>query len=190
MLVGVIIVFVLSQLPLLVLNAWYAIDPEGSYESLKFHTLNSIGVLLIVLNTSTNFLLYCFFGQKFRQTAIEFILNICPNHSKSFHQEKRNFKQKKLALQKQQGTLKTSSSTETNDSKMIKIKAYDFEQQTLIEPSSPFDEIPFSILKEETNLLLPSTSSYINDSNEQEKSELDFKKYSFEDETRVLASEI
>jgi len=82
MLVTVIIVFVLCQLPLLILNAWYAIDPVGSYHSLLFHSLNSIGILLIVCNTSTNFLLYCFFGQKFRQTLIEFILNFLPNHNK------------------------------------------------------------------------------------------------------------
>jgi len=82
MLVTVIIVFVLSQVPLLILNAWHAIDPQGSLNSLIFHSLNVIGVLLIVVNTSTNFLLYCCFGQKFRQTLVEFILNILPNHKK------------------------------------------------------------------------------------------------------------
>jgi hypothetical protein len=82
MLVAVIIVFVLCQLPLLILNAWYAVDPKGSYKSLLFHSLNSLGILLLVFNTSTNFLLYCFFGQKFRQTLIEYILHILPNLQK------------------------------------------------------------------------------------------------------------
>ncbi len=82
MLVAVIIIFVLCQLPLLILNAWYAIDPTGSYDSFSFHLLNIIGVLLIVFNTSTNFFLYCFFGQKFRQTLIQFILHILPKQSK------------------------------------------------------------------------------------------------------------
>lgn len=73
MLVTVIIVFVLSQLPLLILNAWYAIDRTAAQKSLVFQSLNSLGTLLIVLNTSTNFLLYCFFGQKFRQTLLDFL---------------------------------------------------------------------------------------------------------------------
>lgn len=83
MLVTVIIVFVLCQLPLLILNVWYAVDPVNSSHSLLFHSLNSLGILLIVFNTSTNFLLYCFFGQKFRQTLIELILNCLPHHHKT-----------------------------------------------------------------------------------------------------------
>ncbi|CAF1524328.1 unnamed protein product, partial [Adineta steineri] len=47
MLVAVIIVFVLCQIPLLVLNAWQAIDPLGSSVNLVFHSLNSIGILLM-----------------------------------------------------------------------------------------------------------------------------------------------
>ena len=81
MLVAVIIVFVLCQLPLLILNAWYAIYPLESSQSLTFHSLNSLGILLIVCNTSTNFLLYCFFGQKFRQTLLGF-LGPLGSHSK------------------------------------------------------------------------------------------------------------
>ena len=81
MLVTVIIVFVLCQLPLLILNAWYAIDPRGSRRSILFHSLNSIGVLLVVFNTSTNFFLYCFFGQKFRQALVEYILRVFPRHN-------------------------------------------------------------------------------------------------------------
>ncbi|CAF2639707.1 unnamed protein product [Rotaria sp. Silwood2] len=92
MLVTVIIVFVLCQFPLLILNAWYAIDPHGSYHNLLFQSLNTIGVLLIVFNTSTNFLLYCFFGQKFRQTLIEFILHILPTKRKSTSLQNRSTK--------------------------------------------------------------------------------------------------
>lgn len=92
MLVTVIIVFVLCQLPLLILNAWFAIDPHGSYHSFWFHSLNVIGILLIVFNTSTNFLLYCFFGQKFRQTLIEFILNILPMKHRQTNTPIRNSK--------------------------------------------------------------------------------------------------
>ncbi len=173
MLVTVVIVFVLSQLPLLVLNAWYAIDPQGSYHSLKFHSLNSIGVLLIVLNTSTNFLLYCFFGQKFRQTLIVFIFNLFPNYKKKYNQKKLNLKQTNLKLQiQQQRTSGTSSSTTTNDSKMIKIRPYELEQQTFIELSSPLDHIS---KEEESHFLLPPTQN----SNEHNIN-------SFEDEKQIL----
>ncbi|CAF2717911.1 unnamed protein product [Rotaria sp. Silwood2] len=91
-LIHLIIVFVLCQFPLLILNAWYAIDPHGSYHNLLFQSLNTIGVLLIVFNTSTNFLLYCFFGQKFRQTLIEFILHILPTKRKSTSLQNRSTK--------------------------------------------------------------------------------------------------
>ena len=89
MLVTVIILFVLCQLPLLVLNAWFAIDPKGSSGSRAFHTLNSLGILLMVFNSSTNFLLYCFFGQKFRQTLIEFVLKRLPNQKKQGRSQSR-----------------------------------------------------------------------------------------------------
>lgn len=82
MLVAVIIIFVICQIPLLVLNVWYAIEPAKAYESLIFHTLNSVGILFIVLNTSTNFFLYCFFGQKFRQTLMEFVIRLISRHQK------------------------------------------------------------------------------------------------------------
>jgi hypothetical protein len=178
MLVTVIIVFVLSQLPLLVLNAWYAIDPHGSYESLKFHTLNSIGILLIVLNTSTNFLLYCFFGQKFRQTLIKFIINTCPNHSKKLHQ--------KPPLKRQQRIPNTSSSETTNDLTKNKTKTLDLDNTTFNESSSHVDHIPFMNFKEESRLLLPYTLIQINNINEQDRSESNSKRPTFKDENRLL----
>jgi len=166
MLVTVIIAFVLSQLPLLVLNAWYAIDPDGSSGSLKFHTLNSIGVLFIVFNTSTNFLLCCFFGQKFRHTLIAFIIHIFSNHRKTSNKKTPN----QLLLQKlPQLSGSSSSIIITNNSKMINKKTNEFEQQTLIEPSLAFDQIPSITFKEESNLLLSSTIIHIKDSTENEK---------------------
>jgi hypothetical protein len=87
MLVIVIILFVLSQFPLLILNAWHTIDPLGSSQSVLFHSLNSIGVLLIVVNTSTNFLVYCFFGQKFRQTLVHLLCGLVPRQAKRQSQQ-------------------------------------------------------------------------------------------------------
>jgi hypothetical protein len=176
MLVTVIIVFCLSQLPLLVLNAWYAIDPHGSYENLKFHILNSLGILLIVLNTSTNFLLYCFFGQKFRQTLIKFIVNTFPNHSKKLHQVPPNI----LPLQKQRRIPNTSSSGTTDN--IAKTTTH----TTFNETPSPLDHMPFMIFREESRLLLPYTLIPINDTTEHDKSESNSIRPSFEDENRLL----
>jgi len=168
MLVTIIIVFVLSQLPLLILNAWYAIDRHGSYDSLRFHTLNSIGVLLIVLNTSTNFLLYCFFGQKFRQTLVEFIFNIFSNSSKTYNQQGQILKQIRLSSQAQHQQRISTSSIASNDSRIMKTTPYELEQQILFDPS---------LRKEESHLLLPTPRIHIKHSNERQ---------SFEDEQRIL----
>jgi hypothetical protein len=140
MLVTVIIVFVLCQLPLLILNAWHAIDQIGSYNSLLFHSLNSLGILLMVFNTSTNFLLYCFFGQKFRQVLIEFILHIIPYQRKQTNLQTRivkysEQKQKpppppqQQQQQEQRISSGNSSSTTTNDLKTNKLKSNELDQQ-------------------------------------------------------------
>ncbi|CAF2119159.1 unnamed protein product [Rotaria magnacalcarata] len=122
MLVTIIIVFVLCQLPLLVLNVWYAIDPHGSYESLKFHTLNSIGILLTVFNTSTNFLLYCFFGQKFRLTLLQFILNIFTKNPKDYNLQRQSLVDNKVQLKLLQRRISANQySITTNDSKTLNV---------------------------------------------------------------------
>ncbi|CAF1119699.1 unnamed protein product [Rotaria sordida] len=166
MLVAIIIVFVLCQLPLLVLNAWYAIDPHGSYESLRFHTLNSIGILLTVFNTSTNFLLYCFFGQKFRSTLIQFILKIFSKHSKKFNIHTQTLKQNKLPLKILHQGISTnySSTTITNDSKLFKIKPIDFNQRTSTEVSATLDQSLTITDKEESHPLLKTMTIHSKDS--------------------------
>lgn len=167
MLVTVIIVFVLSQLPLLVLNAWYAIDPNGSYQSLVFHTLNSVGILLIVLNTSTNFFLYCFFGRKFRETLISFLPISFANHSKKLNYPRRSYNTEFLTPQVQRTS--AASSTMTIDSRM-KSKIYDLDQTIYNDPSSTLDPMPIMTFKEESHLLSPYTRIPINDSNDQKDS--------------------
>ncbi|CAF0869897.1 unnamed protein product [Adineta ricciae] len=156
MLVAVVIAFVLSQLPLLVLNVWYAIDHKAPTKSLKFQTLNSVGVLLLVLNTSTNFLLYCCFGQKFRQTLIEFILNLFPNHMKTMQRKRSSLKQNQLSIEAHHRCISRSSSATTNDSKMIRIKVDDLNQNALNVSSSQLDQIPLRKSDEQLRPLLPS----------------------------------
>jgi len=127
MLVAVIIVFVLCQIPLLVLNAWYAIDPQGSSHSLLFLSLNSIGILLMVFNTSTNFLLYCFFGQKFREVLVGFISRIIFNRTRQSNSQigirKLSEKEQQVpaALLSQQQRISTGNSSIITDDVQIKI---------------------------------------------------------------------
>jgi hypothetical protein len=159
MLVIVIIAFVLSQLPLLILNVWFAIDSHNLQDSLKFHSLNSIGILLIVLNTSTNFLLYCFFGQQFRETLLKFIVKLLPKHTKKFNVQKRTSKSIQLPLLIHSRISGTASITTINDSKFINTRPN--------ESSSPLDQIPTIISKEEFCPLLTSTTIPMIDSPEQ-----------------------
>ena len=137
MLVAVIIVFVLCQLPLLILNIWHAIDPTKEH-GIFFHILNSVGVLLIVFNTSTNFLLYCFFGQKFRQTLVKFIFNIITDQNQQSLLQARITKlaEKQATLpalliqQKQSGQRISSgnSSSTANDLNMTKTKPMEIDK--------------------------------------------------------------
>ncbi|CAF1400346.1 unnamed protein product, partial [Didymodactylos carnosus] len=69
MLVTVIIVFVLCQMPMLTLNIWTAINLSATTTK-RFNILNAFAYLLTVVQSSTNFLLFCYFGQKFRNTLI------------------------------------------------------------------------------------------------------------------------
>ncbi len=136
MLVTVIIVFVLCQLPLLILNIWYAIDPLRQH-GLVFHTLNCIGVLLIVFNTATNFLLYCFFGQKFRQTLVQFILNIVTDQHKQSILQARISKlaENKPPIQSllSQPKLSANSSSTTNDLTRSKTKSTNLDRSISVD---------------------------------------------------------
>ncbi|CAM2709060.1 unnamed protein product [Rotaria socialis] len=140
MLVTVVIVFVLCQLPLLILNAWYAIDPHGSYHNFLFQSLNIIGILLIVFNTSTNFLLYCFFGQKFRQTLIEFMLRMLPKQRKPANMQTRISKivnnqplqsVEKNQTEKQQRISTRDSFTKRTPLKIDQTKTNELSQETV-----------------------------------------------------------
>ena len=163
MLVTVIIVFVLCQIPLLVLNAWYAIDPEGSYEDLIFHTLNSIGILFIVFNTSTNFLLYCFFGQKFRKTLIEYVLHFLPIRSKPSTARTQSIKRTAIHLEVQQRNANNSYSKTTKDVSRPTLAVFGHSRQRSVESFASSDPQPMAPSNEERGLLLTSTVVSIDD---------------------------
>ena len=167
MLVAVIIVYVLCQSPLLVLNAWYAIDPRGSSQSLIFQSLNSIGILLIVFNTSTNFLLYCFFGQKFRQTLVEFIFHFIPHKRKTLQMQTSgsNQRQKSSLLTSLPASLPnrnissghTSSTTTADDLKASRTPTCKVEIQPLIGDSTAGPTMVASVHQEDSCPLLSNS---------------------------------
>lgn len=170
MLVAIIIVFVLCQLPLLVLNVWYAIDPRGSYESLQFHKLNTIGILLTVFNTSTNFLLYCFFGQKFRLTLLQYILSIFSKGSKGLDMKRKSSADATIQMKIVQRRISANqSSITTNDSKIIRIRHNGSDQLTYNDLTSLLDQGLLTTNKEESRPLLPSMKIHKKNSIEQKK---------------------
>ena len=169
MLVTVIILFVLCQLPLLVLNAWFAIDPKGSSGSRVFHTLNSLGILLIVFNSSTNFLLYCFFGQKFRQTLIEFVLKMLPNQKKQGRSQSRvpptNGQARLSAMPPKQPTAKLSieniTSTIVENTKIITLLSNEVEQAPSPSNAQPTSSEVKIDHAEETHPLISSSDQVL-----------------------------
>ena len=157
MLVTVIIIFVLCQIPLLVLNAWYAIDPHGSYENLIFHTLNSIGILFIVFNTSTNFLLYCFFGQKFRQTLIEYVLHFLPLRSKPTTVRTQSSRKTTTKPEVQQRLSNNSNTPATNAGTLLTMEAFGQNRERSMESFASSNPSPLGPSNEEQGLLLAPT---------------------------------
>jgi len=75
MLSAVVVVFIVCQVPALVFNlayAFYGVDetkPNRSYD-----ILSEVRNFLVNVNSATNFMLYCAFGQKFRLVPFCWIL--------------------------------------------------------------------------------------------------------------------
>ena len=61
MLAIIILLSVLCYVPLTALHGWYAYDARASYHNLLFHIFYILGEFMLLLNPSTNFVLYCFF---------------------------------------------------------------------------------------------------------------------------------
>ena len=171
MLVAMIIVFVLCEGPLLVLNAWYAIDPAGSSGSILFHSLNSIGVLLIVFKSSTNFLLYCFFGQKFRQTLLKFIFHFIPHRRKaSIEQPRRSYQPQVSSLltslpitipKRTMSSGHSSSTTTADDLKVPKTPTRQLEIQPLNGNSTATSTLIANVHEEESSPLLSKSEETV-----------------------------
>ena len=77
MLIAVVILFFFCQLPTAVMLIFSSIHdfPEDSKEYLLIRGLNNIFNFLVAINAAGNFLLYCFFSQRYRKT---FVAIFCP----------------------------------------------------------------------------------------------------------------
>jgi hypothetical protein len=81
----------------------------------------------MVFNTSTNFLLYCFFGQKFREVLVGFTLRIIFNRTRQSNSQIgiRRLSEKEqqipVALSSQQQRISTGNSSIITDDLQIKI---------------------------------------------------------------------
>ncbi|XP_023932419.1 FMRFamide receptor-like [Lingula anatina] len=83
MLILVVCVFIVCQLPALVTQIWYAVDPEQT----GYKYLGELSNLMVTCNSAVNFLIYCAFGKRFRELLRE---TFCGRHSRrkgrsSFH---------------------------------------------------------------------------------------------------------
>ena len=70
--VVIVITFILCQTPALVNQIFWATIPQSGRECGYFHFYyTKISDVLVVLNSSTNFLIYCLFGKSFRRVFVE-----------------------------------------------------------------------------------------------------------------------
>ena len=68
MLISVVVVFFICQMPALVSRTIWAFEPDQkAFHRLPLYTLNEMGNLLIIMNSSINIVPYYFFGRRFRR---------------------------------------------------------------------------------------------------------------------------
>lgn len=84
MLVGVVVVFMICQVPALVYNIAYSIN-ENIEKNFGWRVLSSMRNFLVTFNSAINFILYCAFGQKFRCIFIRTFCRRCLRHESDFN---------------------------------------------------------------------------------------------------------
>ncbi|KAK3602760.1 hypothetical protein CHS0354_027756 [Potamilus streckersoni] len=70
MLISLVIVFMICQVPALIYNVAYSINYEIIKSTLHWQVLSSLRNFMVTFNSTVNFILYCAFGQKFRQVFV------------------------------------------------------------------------------------------------------------------------
>jgi hypothetical protein len=134
-LVTVIIAFILCKLPLSILVVWYAIYPDDPKNKLISDLLIIISEFLFILNASTNFLIHCFFGEKFRQILMEFILRVMPNHDGQRNLPRQSLENQNLQAPEPKQIILARNSSTANDMKKS-IDVNDSSNQSFIQNSS------------------------------------------------------
>ncbi|KAL3866549.1 hypothetical protein ACJMK2_043840 [Sinanodonta woodiana] len=83
MLISLVIVFMICQVPALIYNVAYSINYEIIKSTLPWQVLSSLRNFMVTFNSTINFILYCAFGQKFRQVFVHTFCKCFLNQDKS-----------------------------------------------------------------------------------------------------------
>ncbi|XP_014681753.1 PREDICTED: FMRFamide receptor-like [Priapulus caudatus] len=81
MLIIVVVVFLVCQLPSAVLLIWSKDIPERTARENLGIGLNNISNLLMAINATCNFFLYCFLSDRFRRTFVQIVCPGCRSNS-------------------------------------------------------------------------------------------------------------
>ncbi len=93
MLIGVVVTFFICQMPALVSRTIWAFEQNPTaFKRMPLYTLNEVGNLLIVLNSSINIVPYYFFGRRFRKQFLNLFCS-CLLQYKRFRKFSRSFSQ-------------------------------------------------------------------------------------------------
>lgn len=75
MLISVVVVFFICQTPALISRGvWAFVDePQRVFKDMTLYALNEVGSLLVVVNSSINFVPYYLFGRRFRRQLLRLV---------------------------------------------------------------------------------------------------------------------
>jgi hypothetical protein len=69
MLVMIVLLFIVCQLPNLIMHVAHAFGSVETRSSVAYHYAHQWANFLLIFNTASNFAIYCFFGENFRNAA-------------------------------------------------------------------------------------------------------------------------
>lgn len=81
MLIGVVVIFLICQVPALIARMVYAIDFTYATTSVPFHIINEVGNFLVIINSAINIVPYYFFGKRFRKEFWRLFCTCCLTRS-------------------------------------------------------------------------------------------------------------
>ena len=81
MLIGVVVIFLICQVPALIARMVYAIDFTYATTSVPFHIINEVANFLVIINSAINIVPYYFFGKRFRKEFWRLFCTCCLTRS-------------------------------------------------------------------------------------------------------------